>query len=286
MTLTEPELEDLVTETLRAKAAQVVAEPAAFDPAVVRIGGPERPRRRPPLLVAAAVLVLVVAAAIGLAIVLTGADGHDARPAGPEVPLPVNTLTIDALPTLRYQAAELVTVPGPNEIRLLGHGGTHTLVFEDPALAWFELSVPNGPDRAVVDLEPGRDYVIHDAIPGHRRAGMEGVIHVIDPATATKGTEPAVPPTLADGSIDTAQLPDFIPVVTNDGSAGYVLRAALMDAVHGSGVHTVFGEDLRTVVGHMYPGRGFVPLGIDPETVAQTPSSTAIVTTTTLGGGP
>lgn len=29
----------------------------------------------------------------------------------------------------------------------------------------------------------------------------------------------------------------------------------------------VYGDDLRTVVGQMVPGKGFVPVGVDPATV-------------------
>lgn len=31
----------------------------------------------------------------------------------------------------------------------------------------------------------------------------------------------------------------------------------------------MYGEDLRTVVGHLYPGRGFVPIGVDPSGVPE-----------------
>jgi plastocyanin len=201
MTMTDPQLEDLVTGTLRAKAAQVVTQPGAFDPAAAPLGGPARPRRRPPLLAAAAVLVLVVAAAIGLAIALTGDDTEDLRPAGR--PVPVQSITFVALGALKYDPAEVTVAPGPTEIRLASEGGTHTLVFDDPTFADFRLSVPRGDDRETVELEAGRDYTVFCAIPGHRQAGMEAVIHVVDPATATNGptttTVLATPTTLGGG---------------------------------------------------------------------------------------
>ena len=113
------------------------------------------------------------------------------RPAGGVVEgAPVARLAIAALPELRYDPAELTTVAGVNEIELVDRGGTHTLVFEDPALAWFRLEVPNGTARAKVELEPGRDYTFFCVIPGHRAAGMEGVIHVLaedGPSTAPVG---------------------------------------------------------------------------------------------------
>jgi len=37
----------------------------------------------------------------------------------------------------------------------------------------------------------------------------------------------------------------------------------------------VYGEDLRTVVGHMVPGKGFIPAGVDPATVSAIPVQVA-----------
>jgi hypothetical protein len=44
-------------------------------------------------------------------------------------------------------------------------------------------------------------------------------------------------------------------------------------------IYTVYGPDLTTVVGHMYPGVGFVPLGV-------TPPPTSTVTTVALVSPP
>lgn len=90
---------------------------------------------------------------------------------------------------------------------------------------------------------------------------------------------------LVNGTIDPAQVPDFVSVLTRDGAvAGYVPK----DYAIGTGFTPfapgtpdnppvarsvpVLGEDLATVVGHMVPGKGFVPVGIDPATVPDIPA--------------
>jgi hypothetical protein len=100
------------------------------------------------------------------------------------------------------------------------------------------------------------------------------------------------------GGIDLSLVPDFIPLADGKGyipkselfppqsaaprsadtgspPAPYVApTAADMAAQNAALVYTVYGPDLVTVIGHMYPGVGFVPLGGTPQ-----PSST--VTTVT-----
>ena len=93
---------------------------------------------------------------------------------------PIATIRVQALPTLRFQAANFDTPSGVNEIVLKQEsGGTHTLLFEEPELRGFELAVDTQTpeDRGRVDLEPGT-YTIYCRIPGHRAAGMEATITV------------------------------------------------------------------------------------------------------------
>jgi len=89
---------------------------------------------------------------------------------------PVATVTVDALPTLKFQASEFTTKVGINKIDYIDKGGTHTLVFEEPELAGFQLNVPPD-DSGKVELKKG-DYVVFCTIPGHRAAGMEATIKV------------------------------------------------------------------------------------------------------------
>jgi len=184
----DTELEPRLRETLRVKAAQVPERAEAFDPALAPLGdggGRGRAKASFPFLIAAAVAV-VIAVAVGVVIALSGEDRHEpggvAAPTGPAVA----RLEVHALPTLKFQADEFTTSAGINEIEFVDFGGTHALVFEDPALSYFGVTVPTGPTRGKVDLEAGRDYRIFCTIPGHRVAGMEAVIHV----SAAPGSTP------------------------------------------------------------------------------------------------
>jgi hypothetical protein len=97
---------------------------------------------------------------------------------------------------------------------------------------------------------------------------------------ATKGTVPPPPP--GGGAVDPRTVPDYVAAWNRDGTAiaGYVPKACLFPGAQiVSGTQDsacpVFAEDLRTLVGHMVPGRGFVPLGVDPGDVATFPVVTA-----------
>ena len=79
---------------------------------------------------------------------------------------------------------------------------------------------------------------------------------------ATKGT---VPPPGPNG-IDPSATPDFLAVAGRDGNiAGYARKEDVLGGVDAP--FPVYGEDLRTVVGQMVPGKGFIPVGVDPDTV-------------------
>ncbi len=88
---------------------------------------------------------------------------------------------------------------------------------------------------------------------------------------ATMGTVPAP----VRGRIDLATVPDFVAVANRSGRlAGYARRSAIFPGASapvagvpvGGGVVTVYASDLKTVVGHVYPGVGFVVIGTDPST--------------------
>jgi len=108
--------------------------------------------------------------------------------------------------------------------------------------------------------------------------------------TATVGPVPssALKP---GGSVDLSQVPDFVSALSNGKVVGYIPKSELfptrpapkssgsgsppspyvaptaadMAAQNAALVQTVYGPDLATVVGHMYPGAGFVPLGATPQ---------------------
>jgi hypothetical protein len=103
------------------------------------------------------------------------------------------------------------------------------------------------------------------------------VTNLFGSATAPSGrpslTAGTIPPS-QDGSVDLKKVPDFIATVGRTGKlVGYVPRAYLFPTNPvGSpvssklgGVVPVYARNLKTLVGHMYPGIGFVPLGKTPE---------------------
>jgi hypothetical protein len=90
-------------------------------------------------------------------------------------------------------------------------------------------------------------------------------------------TKGPIPPNAwkADG-IDKSLVPDFIPALDRNGVAvGYVAKdLAISDAAPPARPIAVYAADLETVVGHMYPGRGFVRLGASPASVPRFPVTT------------
>lgn len=80
----------------------------------------------------------------------------------------------------------------------------------------------------------------------------------------SKGT---MPPAGPNGEINASQAPDFIAVAGQGGGiAGYTPRRYLFSAPSQE-PWPVYADDLRTLVGHMIAGKGFVPVGVDPATV-------------------
>lgn len=88
---------------------------------------------------------------------------------------------------------------------------------------------------------------------------------------ASKGT---MPPPGPNGVVDASAAPDFIAVAGRDaGIAGYARKEDVL--APGDAPFPVFGDDLRTIVGQMVPGKGFVPAGVDPATVPTRPVGAA-----------
>lgn len=84
---------------------------------------------------------------------------------------------------------------------------------------------------------------------------------------ASKGT---MPPPGPNGDVEASSAPDFIAVVGRDaGIADYARKEDVLSP--GDAPFPVYGDDLRTVVGQMVPGKGFIPAGVDPNTVPKIP---------------
>ena len=92
-------------------------------------------------------------------------------------------------------------------------------------------------------------------------------------------------PTGSNGTLNFKQAPDFISVVGSKGQVvGYVPRSDVAAGPANTAMPTtaigkilpVFGPDLRTLVGHLYPGVGFVALGSSPASVSCPPETTIV----------
>jgi len=85
---------------------------------------------------------------------------------------------------------------------------------------------------------------------------------------------------VVNGHIDLSRVPDFVSDISNGRVVGYTPRADLF-ASASNGEHLgvvvapaakpVYGSDLKTLVGHLYPGVGFVPTGTPPSSSACVP---------------
>lgn len=130
------------------------------------------------------------------------------------------------------------------------------------------------------------DVASHKAQPWHSRfghraaAGISVAIIVVGGAVATAALVPTKGPipTSKSGVPEISKAPDFISVIVSDKVVGYAPRQDLIlpssgppPAGFGSTPIPVFGADLQTLIGHMYPGIGFVALGQSPQSVACTP---------------
>jgi len=91
----------------------------------------------------------------------------------------------------------------------------------------------------------------------------------------TRGPVPTV-----NGSLDLQHAPDFISVISQGRIVGYVPKGYVVPSPVNTPanqlldqVAPVYGPDLKKLVGHMYPGVGFVPLGESITSVACTPAA-------------
>jgi hypothetical protein len=100
--------------------------------------------------------------------------------------------------------------------------------------------------------------------------------------TAVGPTKSTIPSS-TNGTVDSERVPNFISALGRDGKiAGYIPRAYILPAganqPSGSGVGAVapvYASNLKTLVGHFYPGVGFVPLGARPASEPCMPEQTS-----------
>ena len=88
-------------------------------------------------------------------------------------------------------------------------------------------------------------------------------------APARTGSKGTMPPPGPNGELDPSAMPDFIAVAGDTGPVGWVEKAAVTDPADKT--WPVYADDLTTLVGRLVPGKGFVPVGVDPETAPKIP---------------
>ena len=149
------------------------------------------------LVVGMSVVMLVVLLAGSLVLGASRAGGRGERggfvePAGPAI----NTLEVDALPELAFQAKRFDVPGGINLIKYVDKGGTHTLRVRRERRPRLPAGGPGGQVRGEGGAEAQRDlrHLLH--LPGHRAAGMEAdlVIGAAGRPTPSPAPRPRRPP--------------------------------------------------------------------------------------------
>ena len=105
--------------------------------------------------------------------------------------------------------------------------------------------------------------LVSAAIIAGTAAGMSAASAGSKPAVPLKGPVPAA--AFQQSGVNTAIVPAWIPALDRSGNqVGYVQRDLVMPQGNSAGVDRavpVYADDLKTVVGRMVPGRGFVQKG-------------------------
>lgn len=105
------------------------------------------------------------------------------------------------------------------------------------------------------------------------------VIATASAAPPTKGPIPDEAWKPGAAELDMSLVPDFVPALGRDGDvAGYVRKEEALGDPPARAVGRptrpdipVYADDLSTLVGHMVAGKGFVALGVDPDSVPNIP---------------
>ncbi len=156
----------------------------------------------------AVVVMLAGSLVLGASLPKSEASAGYVQPTGPAI----NTLEIQALPELSFQAKSFNVPAGINLIHYVDKGGTHTLVFDGTEVPGFMLNVPNGVNSAKVDLKQGQTYTVFCTIPGHRAAGMQASIIVGAPGgKPVPGTQSPTETTVPAGKTTTTSNPGTPP---------------------------------------------------------------------------
>jgi plastocyanin len=199
------DLDPQIVEGLRGLASRAPQDAevwAAAERYVVR-----RRRHRHALAGAVVALVVVTGGVVSTSVAHDGSKpsvGSDPAPTEPNAPLPASgpiegNFAVTASPggLLAYQPATVTVTTGIYAIGLVaGSNTTHTLEFDDPSTLWSELMVDTRGEVKTSRAFFGHagDYLFHCVIPGHRAAGMTGVVHVTGPTMTLAQAEAAGSP--------------------------------------------------------------------------------------------
>ncbi len=142
-----------------------------------------RAKRSSLIMVTAAFLILITTSGwISLGHSEEKATGPTTLPATLNVP-PKNTFKVTALPSLKFQPADINATTGLAKFDVVIAAAGHTFGFHEANTLFGELTLNNqGQTVPGVAFFPAPgDYNYFCSIPGHEAAGMKGVVHVTGP---------------------------------------------------------------------------------------------------------
>lgn len=125
-------------------------------------------------------LTFPVAAALMGGLVLTACDGGDAADdaGGDTAPAEGNVVEVLGTHSLDFEPTSLTAEAGEVTVELTTEDGVnHDFVIEDLDDLLVAEADAGETATGTVDLEPG-EYTFYCSVPGHRPAGMEGVLTV------------------------------------------------------------------------------------------------------------
>ena len=97
----------------------------------------------------------------------------------------VGALAVAPGGVLAFSPASFSVAPGVYRLEIDAESAGHTLVFDDPSVGAAQLNFDHtGTYSTDLVLMKAGDYTFYCALPGHRAAGMQGVIHVVAGAPA------------------------------------------------------------------------------------------------------
>jgi plastocyanin len=189
-----PDLDQRIADGLRELANRALVDAEVWRAAERHL---VRRRRRRHAIAGAAVTVALLAGGLVTAAVVRAGDskvvpanpggttspGANVSPLSAKGPI-TGAFTITALPSIKFAPSVRTVRTGIYAVTFVdGSAASHTLEFGDPATLWSPQRVSSRGEAKTSRIyfgQPG-DYRFFCAVPGHRAAGEQGVIHVTGP---------------------------------------------------------------------------------------------------------